>query len=709
MSQHLHPGDLQPAVPRSAVSVLLIEDDPGDARLVRALLERGNGYRLEHVGRLAEGLARLAGGGVDLVLLDFSLPDGFGLDAFRALSAAHPDVPVIVLTGLDDDALALHAVAEGAQDYLVKREVDGRLLTRAIRYAVERHRADAALRASEERYALAVRGANDGLWDWDVMAGRIFLSPRWKSMLGYEEHEVGDAPEDWLGLVLDVDRERLSSALAAHFAGGAAQFELEHRMRHRDGRDVWVLTRGLAVRDGGGRVVRMVGSQTDITARKIAEQQLMHDAFHDALTGLANRSLLLDRAAVSLAGRARHGGSPFALFFLDLDRFKTVNDSLGHSSGDALLVTIARQLERLVRAGDTVARLGGDEFVLLVHDVRDAAAAVHVAERVQAGLAGPFNVRGQEVFVGASIGIALGGEDATDPESMLRDADLAMYRAKQAGRGRFEVFDQELHRSALQLLKLETELRRAVAAGDFVMHYQPIIALDAGKIVGFEALVRWRHPERGLVPPARFIGVAEETGLIAPLGWFVLEHACAQGRAWQDRFPAEPPLFMSVNVSGKLFAQPTAVDQVLRILEQSGLPPESLRLEVTESVVLEHGEKVMQRLLELRAMGVQLSIDDFGTGYSSLSYLQRFRYDSLKIDRSFVSGIEGAGDSLAIVETILSLASHLGIGVVAEGVETAAQLARLRGMSCPLGQGFWFAKPLDPAAAEALLASSPSW
>jgi diguanylate cyclase (GGDEF)-like protein/PAS domain S-box-containing protein len=696
-------------------SVLMIEDDPGDARLVRALLASARDCVLEHVDRLEAGLARLAQGGIDVVLLDFSLPDSRGIESFRAVREAHPAVAVIVLTSLDDDDLALSAVAEGAQDYLVKRDVDERLLARAVRYAYERHRAELALRRSEERYALAVRGANDGLWDWDVERGRVFLSPRWKEMLGYQEGEVSDRVDDWLAAAGDGDRETLRAALMAHLAGPEPQFELEHRMRHKGGRELWVLTRGLAVRDAQGRVVRMVGSQTDITARKLAEQQLVFDALHDGLTGLANRALLLDRMAVAMGARTRGNGTPFALLFLDLDRFKTVNDSLGHAVGDRLLVAIARQLERVVRPGDTVARLGGDEFAVLVHEVPDVSAAVHVAERIQASLGGPFAVATQEIFVGASIGIALSGESAPDPEGMLRDADLAMYRAKGAGRGRYEVFDRELHYAALQLLKLETELRRAVAAGDFVMHYQPIIDLGRGKIVGFEALVRWRHPERGLIQPTGFIAIAEETGLIAPLGWSVLEQACAQAKVWQQLFPADPPLFMSVNVSGKLFAQMTAVDQLIGVLERSGLAPESLRLEVTENVVLEHGDAVMRQLRDLRALGVQLSVDDFGTGYSSLSYLQRFRYDSLKIDRSFVSGIEGAGgiegvgDSRTIVETILSLASHLGIGVVAEGVETAEQLQHLRRIGCPLGQGFLFAKALDVPAAEALLASSPSW
>jgi diguanylate cyclase (GGDEF)-like protein/PAS domain S-box-containing protein len=599
-------------------------------------------------------------------------------------------------------------VAEGAQDYLVKSVVDARLLATAIRYALERHRVETALRASEERYALAVQGANDGLWDWDLLTDRIYLSPRGKQMLGYAANELGDRPDDWFALVADDDRERLRSALAAHAASDEPHFELEHRMRHRDGSELWVLTRGVLVRDERGRPVRMAGSQTDISARKRAEQQLLHDAFHDGLTGVANRTLFLDRLSIALASRRRVGGESFAVFFLDLDRFKTVNDSLGHGVGDLLLAETGRRLVHLMRPSDTVARLGGDEFAVLASGVRDGAAAAHIAERIQRELARPLAIGGQEVFSSASIGIALPTDPDTSSEAMLRDADLAMYRAKAAGPGRYEVFDLELHRATVQLLKLETELRRGVAAGDFVMHYQPIISLASGRIAGFEALTRWKHPERGLVSPAHFIALAEETGLIVQLGWLVLERACRQACLWQQRFPTDPPYFMSVNVSGKLFAQDGAVEQLLRILEASRLPPESLRLEVTESVVLQHGDEVMRRLRMLRDFGVQLSIDDFGTGYSSLSYLQRFRYDELKIDRSFVSDIEG-GDSLAIVETILSLASHLGIGVVAEGIETAEQLAHLRSLGCPHGQGYWFAQPLPPEAAEELLASNARW
>ncbi|MCZ6727095.1 MAG: EAL domain-containing protein, partial [Acidobacteria bacterium] len=555
---------------------------------------------------------------------------------------------------------------------------------------------------------LAVRGANDGLWDWNVKTGEVYLSPRWKAMLGYRENEVGNGLEEWRSLVHEDDREMVRSAFEAHFQSAAGQFELEHRMNHRSGKVRWVLTRGAAVRGSDGRVLRMAGSQTDMTDRKLAEQQLLHDAFHDGLTGLANRALLVDRMGVALASLRRGQGSPFGVLFLDLDRFKQINDSLGHTVGDELLIGIARRLGELLRPGDTAARLGGDEFALLVADVRDVGAAVHFTKRIQEAFAEAFLIEGHEVFATASIGIAFSSEGETTADGMLRDADIAMYRAKAAGRARYEIFNHEMHRAAVKLLKLEMELRRAVENEDFVMHYQPIVVLDTGRIVGFEALVRWLHAERGLIAPARFIGVAEETGLIVPLGWFVLEQACRQGKEWQARFPTDPPLFMSVNASGKLFTQPGAVEDVLRILTETQLAPSSLRLEVTESVVMDHGEEAMKRLLELRDLGVQLSLDDFGTGYSSLSYLQRFRYDSLKIDRSFVSSMGEAEDSATIVETILSLASSLGIGVVAEGVETAEQLEHLRTLRCPLGQGYWFARPMAAPDVESLMTSGSS-
>ena len=693
------------------VRVLLVEDSPDHADLISTKLKRSR--RLEavitHEDRLEKGLKQLENNAFDVVLLDFSLPDSFGLETFRRAHEVAPRTPIIVLTSLDDNELAVQAVREGAQDYLIKREADTRLLVRSILYAIERQTAEEALRNSEERYAIAVRGANDGLWDWDLESDRIFYSPRWKSMLGFSVGDVGDSTREWLDRIHPDDRPPFRRHLDAHLTGATGHFEFEHRMRNSAGEYLWVLARGVAVRDDNGTAYRMAGSQTDITARKRAEQQLQHDALHDGLTGLANRVLFIDRLACALADLQRRAQPHFAVLFFDLDRFKNINDSLGHTVGDKLLLGVARRLEHFLRPGDTVARLGGDEFAILIHRVEDASGAIHVADRIQDVLSMNFSIDGHDVLVTASIGIAHSSTGYSNPEEILRDADIAMYRAKAEGKARYEIFDRDMHQSAVALLKLETELRRSVHRGDFLMNYQPIVSLQHGRIVGFEGLVRWQHPDRGVVAPNQFIAIAEETGLIVPLGWWVLRESCKQTRLWQERFLSDPPLWISVNMSGKLFMKADMVDDLLGILEETGLEPRSLRLEVTENVVMDHADLAIRNLMELRALGVQLSIDDFGTGYSSLSYLQRFHYDSLKIDRSFVSQLGSPGESRAIVETILNLATSLGIGVVAEGIETADQVDRLRRMQCPHGQGFWFSRPLAVPAAEELMASSPTW
>jgi len=691
--------------------VLLIEDSPDDAELICVRLAKSNdpGFVVSHEDRLASGLSRLEREPYDVVLLDFSLPDSFGLDTFLSVHQTAPRVPVIVLTSLDDDALAARAVREGAQDYLVKREVDTRLLVRSISYAMARQTADDALRESEERYALAVEGANDGLFDWDLKTDSIYFSSRWKKMLGYTEDEIAPSPREWFDRVHPDDVPSFQRQLRSHLDGDSEHFRLEHRMRSADGTFLWVLTRGLAVRGPDGRPSRMAGSQSDITARKKAESKLQHDALHDDLTGLANRVLFMDRLSYALADFDRDPKHQFAVLFFDLDRFKNVNDSLGHPLGDKLLQGIAQRLEHYLRPGDTVARIGGDEFAILLNRINDIPGAIHVAERIQELLGMTFSIEGNEVFITASIGIAHSATGYRSPDEIMRDADIAMYRAKASGKARYEVFDRDMHQSAVALLKLETELRLGVQNRDFVMHYQPIVDLANDRIVGFEGLVRWRHPERGLVSPTNFIAIAEETGLIVPLGWWVLEECCRQTRHWQEMYPSDPPLFVSVNMSGKLFMKRGIVNRLTSILDKTGLPAQSLRLEVTENVVLEHVETALDNLNQLRGLGIQLSVDDFGTGYSSLSYLQRFHYDELKIDRSFVSRLGQRTDSRAIIETILGLASNLGIGVVAEGVETAEQAERLRSMACPHGQGFWFSEPVTADAAASLLAAGPGW
>jgi diguanylate cyclase (GGDEF)-like protein/PAS domain S-box-containing protein len=569
---------------------------------------------------------------------------------------------------------------------------------RLARRGAELLRINEALHESEERYAVAAQGANDGLWDWNLKTGRVYFSSRWKSMLGYGEAEIGEEPEEWLGRVHPDDQAQVRVDLDAHLGGASSHFESEHRIRHKDGEHLFVLSRGLVVRDAHGRSVRIAGSQTDITDRKRTEEQILHDALHDSLTGLPNRNLFLDRLGQAVARRRRHDDYHFAVLFFDLDRFKLVNDSLGHLAGDRLLVGLAQRLVACLRSEDTVARLGGDEFAILLDEIQDARDATRVAERIQEELRQSFALDGHEVFSTASIGITLDDSRDRPPEELLRDADTAMYRAKAQGRDRHEIFDDAMHARAVAVLKLETELRRALERNELRLVYQPIVSLSTGDTVGFEALVRWQHPERGLIAPDQFVPLAEETGLIIPLGHFVLREACRTAQSWwADR----PGLSISVNLSAREFGQAGLVDRIEGLLGEFRLRPSHLRIEITESLIMEDPEAAVARCGALRSLGVGIDIDDFGTGYSSLTYLRRFPVDALKIDRSFVGGMDGRTEDQEIVRAIVSLAAALGIMTVAEGVETEEQLARLQELGCDLGQGYLFARPVE--AEEAIL------
>jgi diguanylate cyclase (GGDEF)-like protein/PAS domain S-box-containing protein len=605
--------------------------------------------------------------------------------------------------------LVVTLVASGVSRFLVgvnqSLEERVRERTRELEQEVqERRRVEAALRESEERYALAAQGANDGLWDWDLEENELYLSPRWKEMLGYGEAELSNSPHEWFERVHPDDLPKLQEALGNHPAGClGAHFECEHRMRHRDGGYRWMLSRGIALCDGDGRALRIAGSQTDITERKKVEDQLLHDAFHDALTGLANRTLFLDRLGLSLTRAKRRPESHFAVLFLDLDRFKLINDSLGHLSGDRALVAIAQRLETCVRPGDTVARLGGDEFAILLDDVHDVEDIERITRQMEERLEAPFQVDGNEVFTSASIGIAVGAAGYERPEEVLRDADAAMYRAKTLGRARHEVFNEALHLAALDRLRLETDLRHAVQEQSFGLQYQPIVSLADGRVTAFEALVRWRHPAWGLIPPDQFIQVAEETGLILPIGRWVLSEACEKIHQWQKEHPSDPPLAINVNLSRRQLLQADLIDQIRCILDRTGVPAESLRLEITESAILEDPEAAVELLRHLKSLDIGLCVDDFGTGYSSLSSLQQFPVNVLKIDRSFIRGMGPEGERDEIVRAVVGLAHSLRMEVVAEGVETEGQLARLKAMDCDYGQGYLLCQALDPEAVESLL------
>jgi diguanylate cyclase (GGDEF)-like protein/PAS domain S-box-containing protein len=935
---------------RAALRVLLVEDNPGDARLVEILLAEvgsSSGFEVSQAGRLDEALESLDRSDFDVILLDLSLPDSSGLETVDRMRAAVSQVPVVVLSGQDDEAVALQAVQSGAQDYLIKGQGDGELIARSIRYAIERQQAEEALRRSQRGLVVAQRIANLGNFDYDVARDdahwseelyRIFgyapeeFVPRYKSFLNrvhpddrdflrravrealrggeakiiqyrivrsdgevryvesqYEVNRDGERPIGIIGTVQDITERRqaelmLREAEAKYRAlveqmpavtymdaaddastnlytspqiqemlGFAPQewtadpelfvkqlhpddrervlaenertnetgepFGMEYRLIARDGRVVWVRDEAVVVRDESGRpqfwqgvmldvterkqaeealrqneerfrslvqnasdivtildvdgtirydspaiervlgyeqaervgkpaseyihpedveqvkasfaqalelrgvrpplefrirhkdgswryvevtrtnllddpaVRGVVANSRDVTERKRLEEQLQHQAFHDHLTGLANRALFMDRLGHAMSRLNRRDVS-VAVLFLDLDNFKVINDSLGHEYGDQLLKAVGQRLEQLLRSEDTVARLGGDEFTVLLEDITSPSQATRVAERITEAFRSPFSVEGQELFVTASVGIALSATGSKRPPEVLQDADVAMYRAKTMGKAHYAVFEPSMSAGALARLELENDLRRAIEGHEFRVYYQPKVDLESGRIAGMEALVRWEHPTRGLVSPLEFIPAAEETGMIIPIGNWVVREACREAQQWQEQYPNAALLVMNVNLSTRQFRQPDLVEEVARILRETGLDASTLELEVTESVVLDDLESTVETLKRLKDLGVRVAMDDFGTGYSSLSYLRRLPVDTLKIDKSFVSSLGEDAEDAAIVETVIRLAKVLGLTVVAEGVESAEQLVRLREMECDLAQGFYFAKPV---------------
>lgn len=682
------------------VRVLLIDDDEDDHVLTADLLaEIGRErFRLDWVASYGAALQAIRERAHDVYLLDFHLGERNGLELLREAVDGGCRAPIIMLTGLGDLDVDLEAMRSGAADYLSKASLDAPLLERSIRYALERARNLEALRESEERYSLAARGANDGLWDWNLKTGAIYFSPRWKGMLGLgiADGEVSDRPEDWFGRVHPEDLDHLRSALEDHLEGRTPHFECEHRLLHRDGSFRWMLTRGMAVRGEDGRACRIAGSQTDTTGRKV----------YDGLTGLPNRVLFVDRLASALVRARRHPELLFAVLFFDLDRFKIVNDSLGHPAGDRLLAEAARRLATCVRPEDTVARTGGDEFAVLIEDVRHVSDASRVALRIHDAMAAPFDLGGREIFSSVSVGIAMSATGYTQPEHVLQDAETAMYRAKSLGGARAEVFDDAMRARVQARLQIESDLRRAVERGQFELCYQPILSLEGGGILAFEALVRWRHPERGLILPEEFIAVAEETGMILPLGLEVLRQACRQMQIWTGQSP-ESPLVVSVNVSGRQLAEGDFPERVAEVLRETGLPPRRLKLEITESAIIENAEAAAGQLHRLRDLGVGIWLDDFGSGHASFAHLHRFPIETLKIDRSFVDKLEEADGSREITRTIVLLAHSLGMSAIAEGVERPGQQDRLRDLRCDAVQGYLLGHPLTRESAEELLAGLP--
>jgi diguanylate cyclase (GGDEF)-like protein/PAS domain S-box-containing protein len=564
-------------------------------------------------------------------------------------------------------------------------------------------------RQSEARFSSLVQNSSDVVMVLDADSTIRYMSPSVERVLNYAANALEGAR--LTGLIHPEDKANVLQFLSASGRESDGHPALtEFRMRHRD--DFWLNVEALRTNLLHDENVRGIVLNTrDVSERKAFEEQLAHQAFHDSVTGLANRALFKDRVEHALERQGRDG-DPVTVLFMDLDDFKTINDSLGHAAGDHLLGEVGDRVKSTLRMADTAARLGGDEFAILLEDGGDGVDAAELAARILARLEGPFHLEGKEVFVRASIGIASADRSRTSgpegAEELLRNADVAMYMAKEAGKGRYQVFEPAMHDTALKRLELKADLQRAVDNDEFILHYQPIIVLASGEIEGLEALVRWKHPHRGMVAPLDFIPLAEETGLIVEIGLWVLREACTKAKELQERFPMSPPLHMSVNLSARQLQRPEIVDEVAASLMHSGLDPSSLVLEITESVMMQDMELSILRLQELKALGVKLAVDDFGTGYSSLNYIRRFPVDILKVDKSFVDGVNEGGEESALTAAIIELAGILKLRPVAEGIERADQLDRLLALKCDLGQGFYFAKPLPMEGIEDLLTARKS-
>lgn len=685
------------------ITVLLVEDNPADARLLKELvidLPMVTMVTFIHSEQLAQALARLDDGGIDIILLDLSLPDSRGLEGFIRLHSHAPSVPIIILTGANDAALAIQSLQQGAQDYLVKGETDGNLLIRSLTYALERAHTLKALQESEARFALFMRHLPGVAFIKDAQGRYTFINEAGKSLYGWID-------DIWQG---KTDDDLFPPEIAAQFkdndrmvlASRAATQVVE--IFPRDSGIHYHLVSKFPIFAGHGGEILIGGIAVDITERRQAEERLHYQASHDALTGLPNRAMFIEQLRYAFERAKRCPEHRFAVFFVDLDRFKFVNDSLGHLIGDELLIAVARRLDQsLRRPADVVARLGGDEFAILIDDLRDVGDTAIIADRLQHVMTEPFGLSGQLVRVSASIGIATNLIIYEHPEDLLRDADTALHYAKVSGKARYELFDVSMHRQMLASLQIETDLQHAIDAGELLLYYQPIVTLANKAIVGFEALLRWQHPQRGLLAPGEFLSVAEETGLIVPMGRWAINEACRQLRAWQLSFPHHLNLTVSVNLSSRQFAQLDLAEYIDQALQETGLDAHSLKLEITETVIMENMATATTMLERLHARGLQLYMDDFGTGYSSLSYLQRFPIDMIKIDRSFVMDIGAQQKNEEIIRMIVALAQALRMQVVAEGIEREDQLICVRALGCVYGQGYFFSRPVSPERVEEML------
>jgi diguanylate cyclase (GGDEF)-like protein/PAS domain S-box-containing protein len=680
---------------KSTKAILLLEDNPGDARLLREMLNEEGSFntRLTLVGCMSDAEKHLAEHAIDIILLDLGLPDAQGLGAVRRVRAAAPHVPVVVLTGLDDESVAAQALQEGAQDYLIKGQIEARGLFRALRYAGERKIMEEALFAEKERAQVTLHCIADAVICTDSSGSITFLNVvaenltgwTWQAAAGRQMAEVfrvegATTPEATL-LPTETTIEQAPIVL----------LQANSILIRRDGHEIPIEGSVAPIRDREGLATGAVIVFRDVSGPRAMALQLAHSAEHDFLTGLPNRMLLNDRINQAIVLAPRHM-KHVAVLFLDLDGFKHINDSLGHPVGDKLLQSVAERLVECVRGSDTVSRQGGDEFVVLLSEVEQSEDAAVTARRILAAVAEAHSIDQHDLHVTASIGVSVYPGDGLNADVLIKNADIAMYQAKGNGRQNFQFFKPAMNVRAVERQFIEEGLRRALERREFSLHYQPKINLATGAITGAEALLRWTHPMRGPIDPADFIPVAEDCGLILPIGAWVLREACQQARTWMDA--GLPIMTMAVNVSAMEFRVENFLEGVLENLAQTNLNPRSLELELTESVLMKQAASAATILRSLRESGIRVTIDDFGTGYSSLSYLQQFPVDALKIDQSFIRQISRVGEDTTIVKAVIGMARGLKLRVIAEGVETLEELAFLRAYRCDEAQGYYFSRPV---------------
>jgi diguanylate cyclase (GGDEF)-like protein/PAS domain S-box-containing protein len=677
--------------------ILLIENDPAAADEIRAVLAPayGGSFDVEWVRQLSEGLARLSKRGIDAVLLELSLPDSHGIETFDKLFTAASDVPILILGGNVSEALAKEAVGRGAQDYLLPGHLDYSL-PRALRNAIERKAVEDALYVEKERALVTLNSIGDAVLCTDMSGKITYLNLVAETMTGWRREEATGKPLAEVFRIIDgathkTARDPMEMAVEQNRTVGLT---VDCVLIRRDGFEFAIEDSAAPIHDRAGRVIGAVIVFHDVSAARAMSLQMTHSAQHDAVTGLPNRLLLNDRISQSIA-LARRQNRPIALIFLDLDHFKYINDSLGHDTGDNLLQCVSKRLLASVRGSDTVSRQGGDEFVILLPEITYPEDAATSAKKILLSLSAPCSIGGHDLHINGSIGISVYPEDGEDAETLIKNADTAMYHAKESGRNNFQFFKAEMNLKAVERQSLEGSLRRALEREEFLLHYQPKVNLDTGEITGVEALIRWQQPDRGLVPPSQFVPIAEDCGLILQIGRWVLREACRQARAWQNA--GLPPVPIAVNVSAVEFRDKGFVEGVRAILSETVLEARYLELELTEGVLMEDAESTASVLQELKMMGVHLAVDDFGTGYSSLSYLRQFPIDVLKIDQSFIHQITADPDDSTIVSAIINMGKSLKHLVVAEGIETREQRAYLQTQRCAEGQGYLFSRPLTAA------------